>query len=269
MYDFDAQPGTGELNLTNGDVLTVTRTDVGEGWWEGTNAKGESGLFPEAYVEEYETEDEAPPSMAPPPLPPDYGATQSNANKNDMMDMGWTMPTVEATSEKTTQPTATVANTDDDWGNGGWGFQGGNNSADKPSENNIQQAYDQDDWDSDFEDEDTAVPGGGNGGTIGIGGNALMPPKNTAHSGSSGDLNSVGRKSSVAATAVSSKTSFNRFSTFVKSGGENYILGKLNAKVQEADIIQVVDHGDGTYTWLNSKPPYSCSIASPKKRIEA
>jgi len=140
LYDFDAQPGTGELNLTNGDVLTVTRTDVGEGWWEGTNAKGESGLFPEAYVEEYETEDEAPPSMAPPPLPPDYGATQSNANKNDMMDMGWTMPTVEATSEKTTQPTATVANTDDDWGNGGWGFQGGNNSADKPSENNIQQA---------------------------------------------------------------------------------------------------------------------------------
>ena len=68
-----------------------------------------------------------------------------------------------------------------------------------------------------------------------------MPPKNTVHSGSSGDLNSVGRKSSVAAsTSVTSKTSFNRFSTFVKSGGENYILGKLNAKVQEADIIQVV-----------------------------
>jgi hypothetical protein len=73
-----------------------------------------------------------------------------------------------------------------------------------------------------------------------MGGNALMPPKNTAQSGSSGDLSSVGRKSSVAATAVSSKTSFNRFSTFVKSGGENYILGKLNAKVQETDIIQVV-----------------------------
>ena len=73
-----------------------------------------------------------------------------------------------------------------------------------------------------------------------MGGNALLPPKNTAQSGSSGDLNSVGRKSSVAASAVASKTSFNRFSTFVKSGGENYILGKLNAKVQEADIIQVV-----------------------------
>ena len=51
LYDFDAQPGTGELTLTTGDILTVTRTDVGEGWWEGTNTKGESGLFPEAYVE--------------------------------------------------------------------------------------------------------------------------------------------------------------------------------------------------------------------------
>ena len=51
FYDFDAQPGTGELSLNSGDILTVTRKDVGEGWWEGTNAKGESGLFPEAYVE--------------------------------------------------------------------------------------------------------------------------------------------------------------------------------------------------------------------------
>ena len=29
------------------DVLTVTRQDVGDGWWEGRNTRGESGLFPE------------------------------------------------------------------------------------------------------------------------------------------------------------------------------------------------------------------------------
>ena len=51
MYDFDAQPGTGELSINAGEILTVLRTDVGEGWWEGLNSKGESGLFPEAYVE--------------------------------------------------------------------------------------------------------------------------------------------------------------------------------------------------------------------------
>jgi sorting nexin-9/18/33 len=227
--------------------------------------------------------------MAPPPLPPDYSGKQSDAAQNDMMDMGWSMPT-----QPQTQPNQTASNTDDDWGNTGWGLPGNNTAVNKPVENNFaqaggnhhssgfnndfsasnqpntaantNQAYDQDDWDSDFEDEDALAPGGtAHGGSSGMGGSSLLPPKNTAHSGSSGDLNSVGRKSSVAATAVSSKTSFNRFSTFVKSGGENYILGKLNAKVQEADIIQVVDHGDGSYSWLNSKPPYSCSIASPKK----
>jgi sorting nexin-9/18/33 len=47
LNDFDAQPDTGELSLVAGDVLTLTRTDVGEGWWEGQNLRGEVGLFPE------------------------------------------------------------------------------------------------------------------------------------------------------------------------------------------------------------------------------
>ncbi len=51
LYDFEGQAGTGELTIRCGDVLTIIRKDVGEGWWEGTNANGQSGLFPEAYVE--------------------------------------------------------------------------------------------------------------------------------------------------------------------------------------------------------------------------
>ena len=61
------------------------------------------------------------------------------------------------------------------------------------------------------------------------------------------------------------KVSFNRFSVFVKSGGENYILGKVNANIQESDVLAVVEGGDGSFSWLNTQPPYSCSIASPKK----
>lgn len=78
MYDFDAEPGTGEVSIRVGDILTITRTDVGEGWWEGKTPGGEAGLFPEAYVEEIPIEEVAsgPPSMAPPPLPPDYGSGQ-------------------------------------------------------------------------------------------------------------------------------------------------------------------------------------------------
>jgi len=51
LYDFDAQPGTVELSINAGDILTVTRTDIGDGWWEGSNTRGKSGLFPIAYVE--------------------------------------------------------------------------------------------------------------------------------------------------------------------------------------------------------------------------
>ncbi len=39
---------------------------------------------------------------------------------------------------------------------------------------------------------------------------------------------------------ASSKTSFNRFSVFVKSGSENYILGKANFPVPDPDVITVL-----------------------------
>ena len=90
----------------------------------------------------------------------------------------------------------------------------------------------------------------------------LNIPKNTAQTGSTGDVSSIGRADS---KKISTKTSFNRFSTFVKSGGESFILGKMDVKVQENDVIQVVDNGDGKFSWLNVKPPYSCAVASPKK----
>ncbi len=98
---------------------------------------------------------------------------------------------------------------------------------------------------------------------------SLSVPKASGQSGSTGDVSSIGRADSKrgapGSSAAAGRTSFNRFSTFVKSGGENYVLGKLNANVQEADLITVVDNGDGTYGWLNTREPYSCSIASPKK----
>lgn len=51
MYDFHAEPGSAEIDIVTGEILTVTRKDVGDGWWEGTNQSGQTGLFPLAYVE--------------------------------------------------------------------------------------------------------------------------------------------------------------------------------------------------------------------------
>lgn len=51
LYPFTGEPNTSEISIEAGEILILTRTDVGEGWWEGTNSKGQTGLFPEAYVE--------------------------------------------------------------------------------------------------------------------------------------------------------------------------------------------------------------------------
>ncbi|XP_039965471.1 sorting nexin lst-4 [Bactrocera tryoni] len=51
MYDFSGEPGSSEISIKVGEILAVTRTDVGEGWWEGKNSQGKVGLFPAAYVE--------------------------------------------------------------------------------------------------------------------------------------------------------------------------------------------------------------------------
>lgn len=87
LYDFDGEPGTAELSIRVGDRLTVTRTDVGEGWWEGVNAQGKMGLFPEAYVEK---ESSGPPNIPPPSLPvtEDWNKTES-PHYDDTWDDDW------------------------------------------------------------------------------------------------------------------------------------------------------------------------------------
>ena len=110
------------------------------------------------------------------------------------------------------------------------------------------QAYNDDDWDSDFDDAPTdrqqmpppsQIPGERS---------TLNVPKNTTMSGSSGDVSSIGRSDSKKAStsAAAGRTSFNRFSSFVKTGAENFVLGKISVNVQENDVIQVVVCEDGT-----------------------
>lgn len=86
LYDFVGEPNSAELSITTGEILSVTRIDIGEGWWEGLNSRGKSGLFPEAYVTKME--DSAPPSVPPPALPPqnDWGAAQQDDDWDDEWD---------------------------------------------------------------------------------------------------------------------------------------------------------------------------------------
>uniref|UniRef100_A0A1B6HWD0 Sorting nexin n=2 Tax=Homalodisca liturata TaxID=320908 RepID=A0A1B6HWD0_9HEMI len=199
LYDFSGEPGSAELTIVAGEFLTVTRQDVGEGWWEGVNDKGQTGLFPAAYVEEVKSSN--PPAMPPPPLPESFA--------------------------------------DDEW----------NNQPTNDNQNYEVMDYWDDEWDDDSE---------GGGGPPPL----PMPPIIPVKSSSIGDDMSLGRSDS---KSTMPKKSLNRFSMFVKSGGENYIMGTLKLNVSDADKVYIVENDQGGVMWNPLTQPYVVAVASHKK----
>ena len=60
------------------------------------------------------------------------------------------------------------------------------------------------------------------------------------------------------------RKNLNRFSTFVKTGGEAYILGATKVAASDSDKIQIIETNEGIL-WAPNPHPFSCSVASPKK----
>eukprot|EP00040_Diaphanoeca_grandis_P027945 m.160230 g.160230 ORF g.160230 m.160230 type:complete len:553 (-) comp31176_c0_seq1:182-1840(-) len=65
LYDFQGDTSQGELTFNAGDIITIVRQDIGEGWWEGAVGNGTAGLLPASYIELLP--DTA--AVAPPPIP--------------------------------------------------------------------------------------------------------------------------------------------------------------------------------------------------------
>ncbi|KAK7069134.1 Sorting nexin-9, partial [Halocaridina rubra] len=235
LYNFDAQPGSGELSVKEGEVLSVSRKDVGEGWWEGTNAQGQAGLFPAAYVEET-TATTAPPSVPPPPLPAEYANTGTDWN----------------------DPWSTAE--------GGGGGEGEGNSWDNNQKQNIgfdehskplsSQQSQEDDWEDDWDDDDSET---GTAGVNGAGPFGMHAPNRAARPMSSVDISAAGRDG-----RGTVKKSFNRFSNIAKSGVEDFLVGAGKALVDEKSKVFIEDHGNGPVWRINSHE-FTCAISSPKK----
>ncbi|KAK8406087.1 hypothetical protein O3P69_007065 [Scylla paramamosain] len=233
LYDFDAQPGTGELSIKEGEILTVSRQDVGEGWWEGTNSQGQAGLFPAAYVEVHDSS-APPPNMPPPPLPTEY----ANLG-NDWTDV----------------------RTSVDWSSQNNTFTGGQtqNAQNAQRQSLPQQlSYDNDEWDDDWDDDDSepgsSYPNGP--------GNFGLSTANRSHkpvTSSVSDVSNAGRDG-----RGTVRKSFNRFSNLAKSGVEDFLVGAGKASVDEKDKVFVDDYGNGP-VWRPNQHEFTCAISSPKK----
>lgn len=85
--------------------------------------------------------------------------------------------------------------------------------------------------------------------------------KSGHEAGSAFDVSSSGKIADGKGTV---RLNFNRFSHFVKTGGEAYILGAMKVNANDKDQIQIIETNEGVI-WIPNPQPYSCSVASPKK----
>lgn len=190
LYDFEGDVPSGELQVYTDEILTVTRTDVGDGWWEGISPDGSRGLFPEAYVELADY-------SYPPPQPNNFRPLPQPLNNQVSVDTadGW----------------------DDDW------------------------------------DDDETVSSYSEGDRQEMGNTVSSLPRRDTNSG-------MVRTGTV-------RKSMNRFSNFVKSGGEAYIIGTshTDVKIPREERVAIKEEGN-RIVWSRSPEPFVCAINAPEKK---
>ncbi|GCB70112.1 sorting nexin-18-like [Scyliorhinus torazame] len=252
LYDFQSE-NVGEISVREDEVLTVYSEHDIEGWLEGVNSRGERGLFPASYVQiqraaaggvaaaEPPVSRYANVPAAPPPQPAAAG------------------PVVSSTFCPPPQLQAATA--------GGGGGPGGLVQL-GGLQHQTSGSGDDDDWDDDWDDSSTVadepLPGGGGGGM------GFSPELDGL--GRYKVSTAAGRRSGSSASAASKSTTtvsrnLNRFSTFVKSGGEAFILGEAAGFVKDGDRICVVSGPHGP-AWQEDPYPFSCSIDEPTKQTK-
>ncbi|XP_039266654.1 sorting nexin-33-like [Styela clava] len=227
IYDFDGIADNGEITLKEGEYVTILKTDVGDGWWEGMTDSGQKGLFPEAYV-----------------------TMSSHENGNANGD--------NHTPSYNSTPYPIVNPPQDTWqqetvNDGYYNTNTAHNSY-GGSQGNIQNDDNDDNWSEDWDDgqsEATVVEQQSN----------IMSRRSTV-SVSNPDTRSV-NSMKVAGTVGKN---FNRFSSFVKHGGEAYVLGKADAKVRQVDQVHIVYSTDGTASWKTNGHTFTCTIENPLKK---
>ncbi|XP_058828959.1 sorting nexin lst-4 [Topomyia yanbarensis] len=236
LYDFAGEPNSAEISITVGEILTVTSTEVGEGWWEGTNSRGQRGLFPAAYVEALPN-NVGPPKMPPPPLVTTAARQQQQSQQQQQQPQ---QPPQGARYDQTA----------DDWGEH------------------------QDDWDDDWDDDNDTyseigpASGGGTGGGANINhnqngnfqssnyyANANLPALPAG--GNDGD--SVSLASTVVGGARRTTSS-----TKIFKSGDAYLMGLSVPAVSESDRVQILQSDSGII-WKPIRDGYTVTVDSPKK----
>lgn len=273
LYDFTAEPGNNELTVREGETVTITNQNIGGGWIEAQNSRGEIGLVPEDYIELNKQFPSFPAAAVPAPTPSagnvasqdlsifDAYAPQSAPAQNQV-DAGGLSPQPD-TPDTPVSPNLSspdeASNGNDPWSvwnsdpsggsNNNWasnpeGTQTGKSAPDPwgSVSQGHPQAYqgpgaEDDEWDDDWDDIKST------------GGYA------ESESGESGAIQRGGAHASM-------KISLNKFPGFSKSGPELYLLCRQPAKSKEKLPIYIGEVGP---VWSYPETQLDCVVADPKK----
>ncbi|XP_051973283.1 sorting nexin-18-like [Xyrauchen texanus] len=224
LYDFISE-NPGEISVTENELLTLCNEEVVDGWLEGTNSRGETGLFPASYVEIIKTD------------PPVHGNGTSASPEYYYQ----TSPQRRDTSNEST-PTHSAT------------YLG----LLQQQRHSLQTSQGSDeDWDDDWDDNLTAEEQGG------------KPEKsgNPQAGYSSGSTAARRSSSQLSKSTPTVGKNINRFTTFVRSGGEAFVLGEASGLVRDGDKI-FVDMGQYGLEWQENPYPFTCTVDDPTKQTK-
>ncbi|XP_072290892.1 sorting nexin-33 [Eucyclogobius newberryi] len=236
IYTFQSE-NKEEISIQENEQVLIFDEKSVDGWFQGENCRGQRGLFPASYVE--------------------IIRTRSDSNVTD---------------DRSISPAGSLGN---DSPSSSY-FHGTPNSTNA----RLQQSYsydddDYDDWD-DWDDRSTVVgeiEHAGHHPARGSGVNGHAHPGPAGHSSNPNvhyrsrppmerqDSTSSSRKSSVVGRNL------NRFSSFVRSGVEAFVLGDvpMMAKIAESYTIEMGPLGP---RWQDNPNPFICSIEDPTKQTK-
>lgn len=237
------------MSIAVNEVLMVTRTDVGEGWWEGRNSQGKIGLFPAAYVD----------VMSAAEVKQYQQQQQESQQQQQQYNQQVHSPPIAAQLSTGVDSNLTSGNRYD---------------------RAVDDYNDGDDWEDDWDDDNDTYseieP-------------TNIPVKTTSSVGqqmaNSTNFSTINRYPSFGCDDLTSMSSSmtgamvpagannnNNAHTVKKSsimfgkGYESFIMGNgKRDNIPENEIVHIIPMDNGFYRWKPNLQPYSVIVASPKK----
>uniref|UniRef100_A0A8C9TXP7 Sorting nexin n=1 Tax=Scleropages formosus TaxID=113540 RepID=A0A8C9TXP7_SCLFO len=254
LYDFTAEPGNNELTVKEGETITITNQNIGGGWVEAKNSKGEVGLVPEDYIEFLN---------AVLPLPYDGYVFLKPSSCGEFSKC---LFLVLLYPQKADSALLQASNGNDPWSV--WNADATGNAADswaaKPEGTETAKAASN--WNSSAQGHFQAYQGPGKTWDRRMWKDHYRYPYRLSsfyelllqpifsEAGEGGPVNRAG------AHGPSMKIALNKFPGFSKSGPELYLLAKLPPKGKDK-----IPMGEVGPVWLYPETQLDCVVADPKK----